>query len=366
MSNDWKCPRRRSAFAAGAVSFLVTAAANTFATPARIGGPVRICQADIAFNGVETPDSAWGIAELTYEGTRETRYFNLSVAGDWQIRNIPLLIPSGEGAVHTLLLPFDLGVEHGVDVPFIDFGYSLTAEPLSTAPAVDRFEEVQGLLYEINSGVGFEPLVLGSPAPQEGGASGREGATLDEVINQDCNKDECAPAAVSNALKTLKRDFDLRIDDDLITIAAFKEALGWRPPQGDRPGGTGYDWPELKATYLEENRIPVTSEQVDPGQNLQEARKAMNIIIRALERGCMVEITVDGHTALLTSVAAVEGRADYNMTIAHDISQNREGGTQSQNIVYNAGGQKITGGWLMDGRNVRHFAIQCSKRKRRE
>ena len=66
-------------------------------------------QLDFDIEGVITLNSDWGVVDLSYIGSSEILYFNLTVNGSWQIQNIPVLSSEGVGYPQTQSFWFDLG-----------------------------------------------------------------------------------------------------------------------------------------------------------------------------------------------------------------------------------------------------------------
>ena len=308
-------------------------------------------QIDFEIDGNYILDSTWGEAVITYElgGTFETYYLNLAVEERWVFQNIPIGM---SGTQDTITLDFDLAVENGIDVSLLYYACEITEEPLEFPPMDYEPIEVSdrgGIIYsgEIDHFITFTiPGPLVGLFPVDGAWHNKS-----DIYNQECDKAECVPAAISNSLKFLKKKHNLDMSDANISIAKMKTATGWTAngaPAGANP------WWERKKKYMEDNKYPI--ETTIHGDDVK-----LDDIIKEIRRGQDVELRVPGHAAMITGITKLSN-GKYIFAITHDTKQGEDGGTETQLVVYDATTKKFTGGKWIDGKALSKIVVECPKK----
>ena len=314
----------------------------------------EVYQLDLNFDENLVEDSAWGMADITFIGSEDLLYFNLVRDGQWLIQNFPVLSSQGANELQTLSFNFDLGVPDGFDVFETELAMSLLPFVSVDAPDVQIPQVVVPRTYSINSG--HQGVAIQAQAASGmvmiGGPAVKGEIVGPSIVNQNCGENECVPAAVSNALMYLNQRFNLGINPNLITIAALKPALGFTTggcplPDGNFRGG----WPQLKRDYLQTHGIRIKTSVVGP--------KRINQVIKALKKGCVVEMNAGSHTVLVTGVAKQRAAHKYTIEVAHDTEQAEAGGTTFETFGYDKRNASLTGcSWAT---SVHSFVIECKK-----
>jgi hypothetical protein len=311
-------------------------------------------QLDVNFDNDKHQKNPWGYVDVAYLGSAGTLYFNLAVEGNWRIRNVPVLSPEGPLAPHVMSFAFDLGVSEGTKVKYVSYAAGLTGAPLDampTAPLV--LAEVKSAHYRLFTG-GGEPIAYTPPAPAQQGGEG-EGPIYEHrgFPNQEAKKDECVPAAVSNSLQWLNKTYNLSIPAGQMTLEQMKVATAWKKENG---GCDWNKWPETKRKYMEDNRIPVTTEELDA---MQFAK-----VVDAMKNGCDVEIGINHHTAAITGIQKLAPGAepkdpDYALVLTHDKDQDANGGRVSEPVTYDKDFGKFHGPNWVDNKDFDWIVVEC-------
>ena len=308
-------------------------------------------QLSINLDNVVTNYSQWGHAELTFTGSASILYFNLSVNGQWPIQNMPVQSVDGVGVLQGVSFGFDLGVSVGTPVTSAGAGWALTGFPIAAMPAqTGTFGVTQQFFYEYYGIDGIIPLATYSAPPLLIGGAAQEGAkhNNENFPNQEAKKCACAPTAVSNSLKFLKARHNLNIPDAAITPVQMEAATRWGENVPDKCLAS---WPNSKNAYMQNHSLPITT----------ATTADIECVIKAIDKGCDVEVNAAGHTAAIVGVTRHAG-GKYTITIKHDVKQNEEGGTGKEGTeegTFDAGTNKITGiQWYNDVR-VFNFVIEC-------
>jgi hypothetical protein len=316
----------------------------------QLGPQLELRQLTIEMDHLTTNFSQWGHAELTFTGSPAIQYFNLSVNGQWPIRNMPIQSVDGVGAVQGVSFGFDLGVPVGTQVTSVNGGWSLTNTIVgSMPPQTGSLVVTQRYLYEYFGEEEFPRAVYTAPPVLIGGQAQEQSKHNNEDFpNQESGVCKCVPTAVSNSLKFLKTRHKLNIADAAITPAQMETATGWNSTTMKCPSG----WWNTKNTYMQNNNIPITT------------MTSMDIecAIKAIDKGCDVEIGAGAHRAALVGVTRLGG-GKYAITVKHDVQQGQAGGTGkegTQDGTYDAGTKKVTGGiqWFNDVTLI-NFVIEC-------
>ena len=190
-------------------------------------------QLDVEFDGDRHQKSAWGAVDFRFVGSEGFLYFNLTVLSGnsgspvWRIQNVPVLSREGPNVRQTTTFHFNLANPPGDRVASLEYGYALTAQPLSEMPELAVRQHVRRRDYAIDTGYGGEPITF-VPPPDflAGGAAAGEPCSHEGFPNQEAAKDECVPAATSNSLNWMNELYGLGIATEDITLEAMKVADG--------------------------------------------------------------------------------------------------------------------------------------------
>lgn len=212
----------------------------------------------------DEPDSSWGLVTIDYVGMPETQYFNLNINGEWLVQNMPLESLLGVGEPQQLATFFDLGVDHGVSVTFVDHAFSIGSARRETMPGgILNAASVSDGTYEfggVDAGAGGPALSkvgdqLGKPKKVECNSPVVRSVQLPKLnkiknkpnLNQPFGKNDCVRGSVSNSLRYLqatgKIPKKLGKNPFPSTIQDAGKALGNTQSPAFTPG----NWPSLKA-----------------------------------------------------------------------------------------------------------------------
>jgi len=323
---------------------------------------LRFHQLDIDFDRYRSRCSAWGSVRLRFMGRNETLYFNLTVGERWAVRNVPVLSREGKDKAQETWFSFPLGNSEGERVRTVDYGYALTPRPLAAAPRLAakaavtprRYRLRQGIRGPRDGGKGIKPK---NPVPVDGDRADGPKVTHADFPNQECGRNECVPAAISNSLKFLNKKHNLGIPDDQISIDKLKRPTGWKRKSGCPDG-----WQEGKKAYVDsENRktgkqkFPV--ETTVPNQPGGYAER----IYDAIRRGCDVEIVANRHCVAVTGAQKLKnGRYSFDLT--HDSAQEK-GEAITETVTYNPNTNTVLAGapWIANEKIVL-VVIECPKK----
>lgn len=313
-------------------------------------------QLDVNFDGDKHPKSPWGYVDVAFAGSAGTLYFNLAVEGFWRLRNIPVLSPEGPNAPHVMSFAFDLGVAEGTKVKYLSYAASLTGAPLDAMPTSPLvIADVKSAHYRLFTGGGEPPSIeYTSPEPaQQGGEGNGPIYTHKGFPNQEAKQDECVPAAVSNSLQWLNKTYNLNIPPGQLTLEQMKIATGWKK---QNKGCNWNSWPATKRKYMEDNKIPVTTEELD-GFEFPK-------VVDAMKNGCDCEIGINKHAAAITGIQQLapnpDPRApDYALVLTHDDDQFADGGLVSEPVTYDKDFGKFQGPKWVNNKNWSWIVIEC-------
>jgi hypothetical protein len=290
----------------------------------------------------ERAASSWGHVEFVYTPDPRWRYFNLTVNGEWQVRNFPLCA-SGGGQSENYYV--DLGTKESAAIPEARYGYSITPGPQERMPASTE-HAVIGMRDYIRQCGPRKYAPPERPAPLEG-APVEALACRAAFPNQECGRNECAPAAASNSLQWLNRKFHLGLADDDLSIDKMKEATGWTPD-----GATHGAWADRKTRYVESHNVPIDTKKLDRGK-VREAADAFN-------RDCDVEIDTGNHVASVICMGESNGK--WVLRVVSDLKQGQPGGTESaETLTFDPATSTVTGTPWANGSRVDNFVVECKK-----
>jgi hypothetical protein len=317
---------------------------------------VSFFQLDVELDGDKHKHSEWGAVDLEFVGSSSLLYFNLTVqSGDsgspvWRIQNLPVLSREGPDTAQQTTFNFNLANKPGKKVPSLDYAFALTASPLSDMPLPLVHAKVEHRKYEIDAGFG-DPPILFAPPPEflAAGAPDGDKCVHKNFPNQEVDKDECVPGAVSNSLMWLNDTYDLGISGEDISVAALKGGTGWDANRQPRPGCDD-NWPGLKKQYLLDHDIPVTTTEEDAFR--------MNKVQDAVCAGCDVEIGIGQHCVAVTGIQKL-ANGDYSLDVTHDATQDHTGNTITETVTYdNTLGQFHGAPWC-ENKVTEFIVVEC-------
>lgn len=287
---------------------------------------LQFYQMDFNFDGTVYEDTDWGAVDLFFVGQEPIMYFNLAVNGEWQIQNIPVLSAQGVDVDQTMTYYFDLGNEVGDVVTDIIYGYEFTEDILQSKPDEFYTTPVEDDFVELWAGIegGKMPDLIGAKKLVGDEVSSTKKHAHKNFPNQECGKNECAPAAVSNSLKFLNTKYTLGLTDAQTSITEMKKATKWK-------NGCGLKFWEDKKKYMEDNNYPITTRKLTD----------MDKIIEELDAGQDIEIIEtwnnkkSGHATCLIGATKLKN-GKYSLDISDDKKQGQAGGTNKPTTyIYN-------------------------------
>jgi len=316
---------------------------------------VQFHQLDFNLDGSITLFSDWGAADVTFVGSPNTQYLNLSIGSLWVIQNMPVLTTRGIGVPQTQRFWFFIG-PRGVPITSVDYGMTLTPA-VSGQPATTSTVPVTTYLINIQSGFAGGPPGGGIPPSatvQVGGnVANPDPPKHENFPNQECPYNYCVPAAVSNSLQWLNTKNSLGMPANKISIPGMATAFGTTAAGTIR--NTIY---QDKKDHCKNNKLPVTTHKATGKQMAQVAKEIKN--------GQDVELLVTwagtnrGHCVAVTGMTDL-GNGKYTLLITHDDDQGVPGGTVDENATYDSN-TNTWGGALSsaDGAtNEIDFIIEC-------
>lgn len=280
-------------------------------------------------------DSDWGAADVTFMGTSEVLYFNLTVGTNWVVENMPILSVQGNNVTQTQRIWFDIG-DSGVYVSNINCGFSLQSYTISAKPALTGTASVTSkVVYNYSGASGSKGT--GAPPPtaknQKGGQVTASAVPTNHsgFPNQECGKNDCVPVAISNSLQWLNSYYSLNMDTAAISLSALRTGL--------KKGPNGVDTNKIvpyKRAYTQAQKLPITTHQIRGDQSKQFEK-----VIDEMNKGQDVELILkklDGgfHAVSITGIAQT-GTGKFAITISEDSQQGCAGGTVSEPATYDRG-----------------------------
>ena len=115
-------------------------------------------------------------------------------------------------------------------------------------------------------------------------------------------------------------------------------------------------WPETKRKYMEDNKIPVTTEEIDALQ--------FDKVVDAMKNGCDCEIGIDHHAAAITGIQRLAPGAqptdpDYALVLTHDNDQFATGGLVSEPVKYDKDFGKFQGSSWVNNKDFEWIVVEC-------
>ena len=304
-------------------------------------------------NTTSTPDipySDWGQLTLDYVDSGTSQYFNLNVDGNWVIENRCITpLAATAGSPQTVNMKFDLHVSDGTPVSSVNYGYSLTPDPVANIPSLGGSANVTPLDYQIG---GDDAIDLAATKPIHASQKIKLpepplaiGVLKDfhHFVNQPQGANECAPGAISNSLKYLAASGRIRdeIPDD---ISDVKPWIGW-----DSDGAPA-DWPDRKKTELE-GRIGqrVTVRKIEAPLTLAKVID----LISELEDGQDIEMDLKGHVEVLVGLRLnADGTVD--LALADDNQKDQKSDPIHVSRLKTDGNADF-----VDGMELERFVVEC-------
>lgn len=293
-------------------------------------------QLDLFGISSSTSNSSWGRLTFEYEGTSDIQYFNLSVNGNWVVRNMGVQSLFGEGILQQVGRLFDLGIAPGFDVTTLGYVVSFGPDQLASTPTgPETVVGVSSLAFQIGGEDAVDlgslpPPVTGSGAPAALVSSGSLPG-IETFTNQEQGAFECVPGAISNSFRYLQSRGGLPAGLDT-SIATIKGQL----PQF--PTGTGSNWPTIKAGLYSDL---LQTRFFEPGNFAG--------LIAELNAGQDVELDLQGHAAFIVGARLyADGRRELDI---FDDNQLGDGADPMRTV-------EIIGG-NVDGMLVERYVVEC-------
>jgi hypothetical protein len=337
-----------------ATVFAVAGTVNVDASPSPVIN-IDFNQMNLKFDGTTYYNNTeWGSVDFTFIGQEPIMYFNLAVNGSWQVQNIPVLSDNGVGVEQTMTYYFDLGTERGTDVTSLNYDYAFTSDILGTMPGGSNPASVGDDYIALWAGSEGKMPDLAPARPLVGGEVCSSKHAHKNFPNQECDKKECAPTAVSNSLKFLNEKNTLGLTDAQTSIAEMKNAAGFVAGKGS-PLDT---WWKLKKTFMENKKYPISTRQITD----------MSKLAAEIDDGQDVEIqeswvdkngTKTGHTSALVGIEKLKDDT-YSLDIADDMNQGNPGGCGLRTRTYDPATGNFTGGGLIDT-TFEYAVVECPK-----
>ena len=273
--------------------------------------------------------SGWGQAELTFNGSAELQYFNLTVNDSWVAQNVPVLSRMGADVAQTIHFKIPLGV-FGIPLVQVNAGQSLTPEPVVTKPPFDIGVSVGLFAEKLFSGLQDQGLEYSTPENLVGGTVVRHTVSLPSFPNREQGRNECVPAAILNSLNFLNQHHSLSIDPAELTMEKMRAAVDWNFDGAPVDDVNNITWVRNKQRYMAAKEFPITTTVT------KDPQQAMN----ALSNRCDVEISMTGHAAAVVGMTDL-GNNRYSLDLAHDIRQGEDGGTIVETVILDMNQQKL-------------------------
>ncbi len=291
-------------------------------------------------------DTEWGQLDFTFSGSSTIKYLNLKCNGSWQVQNVAVVSYMDVGADQTISYYFDLGSVRGTDVTSVVYDYAFTDEVLAAMPGGSNTGTVGNSAFEVWSGIdgGGTVTMLAAAGPIVGSeaVAGTVPYAHKDFPNQQCGKNECVPAAVSNSLQWLNRTKNLGMDDSQLTIAKAKTYTDWKAS-----GCPIATWYTTKDTELKKLNLPISTRKETDMEKVVKELKEGKQDVEIIETWTDGEGKKRGHcTALVSIVKGKDGK--YTLTVVDDTKQGDDtaGCDKPRTYIYDpATGKIFEPGW---------------------
>ncbi|MCX6251852.1 MAG: hypothetical protein NTX61_14010 [Bacteroidetes bacterium] len=321
---------------------------------------ITLNQLNFNYDDSITTFSDWGAADLTFTGSSDLLYFNLSVDTGWVIENMPVLTLNGVGISQTQRFWFPIGPD-GVEVFSVHYGFTLTSF-LAGRPSLTGTASVSQDYVVIymgsGSGSGGGGKKSDSAIKQVGGAPDEPTEINENFQNQEAGEGECVPTAISNSLQWLNTKYNLDMDPADMSISSLKAGTGWNPTTKRCPRP---EWVKNKKDYINQNKNILNKVQTDYRANGSEYIKHVG---EEIHKGQDIEMDIlwndlkDAHVVCVVGWAHLKN-GKYLLVISHDSDQKDPGaGCKTESGLYDPGNGKWTGA-LAKGSNSFSFVVEC-------
>lgn len=326
-------------------------------------------QIDYELNGFLEYNSDWGLVKLTTSYFPKLKYFNLSVLASgletiWQVQNAILF--NFELQPQSVTFAFDIG-NKGINVSNLQFGYTITDEPIVSPPPIIESGPVFSYLYRIDDGFPFfntnsgpQKVPVATAFQNTGEIKDTSSHRVQGMPNQDCGILECAPVGFSNSLKFLRKQHNLNFDSAYASLDSMKKATGFA-------GGTMTveNYYQNKADYLKKNNIPITTRKIskDSIYTLQKEldnKQDVEMFIWWFNVDTLSGDTSTGsHIVNITNIKKMGG-GKYQITAQDDRKQGQAGGTESETVTYDSATNRFTSGtYKAYDQGVYEYVVEC-------
>jgi hypothetical protein len=314
-------------------------------------------------------ESDWMYAELKFSGHGLVGYLNLSVDGQWMVRNMPV-IAQRDGEPESQWFGFRPGpvASRTGDV---SVGYDVKPEIRHTAPT-ETFRALAPPREVFVCGMGGGPGSGTGGGPGAGGKGAKGGGELigGQVIgkahvhggnfpNQKSEINQCVSVAFSNSLQWLNDTQNLKLDPNKISPAGLDKIVGRDPGKPIDYGAAT----KAKADKFK-GSIDTYSGTAD----------GISSVGDAIDKKCDVEMFTSppnggvGHAVAVTGISRVQTPKQgikWSITIVEDAKQGPPTATDhnpiSENVTYPTGNNQIGGGAGVDGKVISGFVVECKK-----
>ncbi|MDA1193738.1 MAG: hypothetical protein O2894_00990 [Planctomycetota bacterium] len=294
---------------------------------------------------LNAPNSPFGGALVQFNAPPGMYFLNSLIQNgttEWQIENLPLISPGGQVEFRVPIALDDFQAVPNENVPFLNHATELTTLPLPLPPTNFLTAPVLDYLVEFQTGIQNAVVPVPDPPSQPFKFAYTLGSLFSYTTgghavytNQECGRNECGPAAVSNSLKTIGVGTDAQN-----SIAACKGLTGWTA------GGVPANWPVGKGAATAGAPYNLTTTVHKPGATAAERIQLFCDILDALAAGKDVEVDNPTHVAMVVSATKVTigGTTYYVLNVAHDTSQGAAGGVVTEPLFYDPASNKFFGG----------------------
>ena len=336
-------------------------------------------------------NTPWGSMDLvsTSVPNHPILYFNLSVGKTHVIQNMPLLNSAVNGTPNKLWVHFPLGVPNGKKVDTIKYGYKLSTTPINTPPTVTLSASVMPYTVMMGSGKLCESWKnVATPGIDWIWNLIDDWADhpRDKIVNQDCGRLACFPAAISNSLKLLKKLHPKKLDNltddanndrDDTDIKKVIQNIDYRQPYflcmidgeeywsgGPNGATTTVDpkapWNQKKKWLDGDPKYPIETTIIDDFSQLDK-------VLKGLKDKCDVELLMPLHAVMITGMIKLKD-GTYLFEYVDDTQQGKPGGTKTSYLSYNSKTKTFFGNPLFEGdkyegpnKSEPLFMIECPK-----
>jgi hypothetical protein len=280
---------------------------------------VGIDFAQVNFNGSNfgQDNSRWGTATVHFDNVITPEYFNLSVNGQWVVRNSPVAPTAGPGLPDSVMTNFDLGNLVGTNVTSLNYVASMDASPIAIGPSGAAQSAGVGDRL-VTPGGSTDPDAPAAPTnpPAPSSSGGIANVTLHRgVPNQISKPFGCVPTAFSNSLKWLNSTQNAGLPEAKTNIDTIETATGWTAPEmkdGKPVEGTGGPGPNATAGKRALVQPNVATDTYGPGGFIT--------VVQKFKAGADVEVVYGQHMSVITGIIEMND-GTYKLFLQSDLAQ---------------------------------------------